>query len=63
MVRSGLWIDNEKGQVQLLKEVVAAGFDPVAVGELYAIPLSSCRKNEIFYARELAEIGHSQVEG
>lgn len=66
----------DKDKVQLPAEAVDAGFDPVAVGQLYAIPLERLPPQRdifsqlkdfsdvrAFYDKELADKGHPKVEG
>ncbi len=66
----------DQTKVQLPEQAMQAGFDPLAVGRLYHIPLRKLpQKRDIFsglksfadvrafYARELAEKGHPKVEG
>lgn len=66
----------EKDKVELPKEAMDAGFDPVAVGELYDVPLKALpQQRDIFsqlksfsdvrefYDKESAEKGYPKVEG
>ena len=66
----------EKDKVQIPERAMDAGFDPVAVGKLYNIPLERLPQQRnvfsqlksfsdvrAFYDRELVEKGHPKVEG
>ena len=62
--------------IQDMKTAMEAGFDPVAVGQLYDVPLKALPQQRdifsqlkdfsdvrAFYDKELAEKGHPEVEG
>ena len=66
----------DKTKVQLPEKAMKAGFDPVAVGRLYKVPLKKLKQERdifsslksfadvrAFYAKEVAEKGHPAKEG